>query len=952
MFFTYTRRYIFIGSLIMLINAPIKPSIVLHGDALDQTISFSNPVKAYAMGSKGQFYVAANSPGAETFAIATVGPYGSKFFPLTPAKVFFNNVETDNPLFSAKINLMTLMSGINPASQMDDYFELVAAVTEADPASIYLIDSILTNRIDMLAIHDLKDATGTATTSGIIQMTSYNNLFIYAAVQGAGENAFGQGNSGIACVARQVKKEENKAAVVGLAQIDAGQTAVAPEVTRAAVLNNDSRFLYIDPTSTGTILNNAVDLNWYQELGSLYMSLNITATSAGNGGAQAIVVGNWIAQAGFHNYFGIKPIAFPSAFVAGTNNIVGAIGDNVTISVHQTRPLLTSTSLKYLALLGGVGASDATKRTVYALPLVERNDGFNGMLAKKTAIPVTLYSKGFPGYFLNRGFVDPAVNQGDLFTADDIKVQVGGGQMLVGDITTILAYNDAVYAVVSDADPGYKPGIYYSQAMFDSYGSIKCWTNWRRVTGNFVDHIFGAGLGQQTGNFIMITGDTADDAHTVKRTDWGVGNENGLAPVTRWLNTIFPEDMGGIQGLYDIPVNMPGVDNISLTIALGKNQVAMVQTGIVTDDIFNPLDSNQLVQNPLVFEQGAVEQTPATVPSNAIAISGGALQEVGILQTVAFIQLGSNTRFNRAGTFFVGGTNGLAFLDNGYGYSWNSGLGNNFSNLIAGTAFKTIGSYRFIRKLIADGSHLYVVADSRLDRIDFDPENLGSFSITTLAQIGTFPLGGRDTILDAVVSKTLALIGTSKGLFRSGLQVDVSIAGNPTDAQWQQVCLPEGLCTARQIFSITQTGLEQDLTTTPGGMVYILDADHGKNRAMVHRFTITPEITGGASQYVVQELPDCFVKSGPSYFAQFPAYRTWMYTDGSLFFQECDRNRCDLPVFALLSEELLSGKRIVANKEAMVPIDLKNANIIQPMIRSSASGSWLLAQNNVLSVNE
>ena len=53
--------------------------------------------------------------------------------------------------------------------------------------------------------------------------------------------------------------------------------------------------------------------------------------------------------------------------------------------------------------------------------------------------------------------------------------------------------------------------------------------------------------------------------------------------------------------------------------------------------------------------------------------------------------------------------------------------------------------------------------------------------------------------------------------------------------------LPEGLCTAKQIFSITQTGREQDLTTGVGGNIYILDTNHGQHQAMVHRFTINTQ---------------------------------------------------------------------------------------------------------------
>ena len=269
-------------------------------------------------------------------------------------------------------------------------------------------------------------------------MTSYNDSLIYAAVTDHNSDTFGQGNSGIAIVARQqIKREENQPTSVKLAQIDAVRTTTsATGLARAALLNNESNALHIG-NSTISILNNAVDLNWYSNIRCLYTALTINAQGSPAQGGQAIVVGMWaqdtIKTADDKNFvrsaFLLRSITFPSVFAPGVNNIVGSIGDNVTIAIHQTRPLLTTTVLNYLVILGGVGTQDQTRRSVYALPLVKRADLFNGMLAKKDAVPHTFYHEGSEVRIAERGFIDLATKPGDLFTADDKAVQVGHGPM-------------------------------------------------------------------------------------------------------------------------------------------------------------------------------------------------------------------------------------------------------------------------------------------------------------------------------------------------------------------------------------------------------------------------------------------------------------------------------------------------------------------------------------------
>ena len=86
MFLTHTYRYKLIGAFIIQISLSMHASLILQGDSSIQSKSFTHPIKEYAMGIEGQFYVAAHEVGAKNFAIAVAGPHSPKFLPLAPRK--------------------------------------------------------------------------------------------------------------------------------------------------------------------------------------------------------------------------------------------------------------------------------------------------------------------------------------------------------------------------------------------------------------------------------------------------------------------------------------------------------------------------------------------------------------------------------------------------------------------------------------------------------------------------------------------------------------------------------------------------------------------------------------------------------------------------------------------------------------------------------------------------
>jgi hypothetical protein len=976
MFIAKNLRKALISSCVLVTVLQSYCAIVLQGDSTTAGQSFIQPISLYLQGADDLFYVAAHTPGAKNFSIAVVGPKEEKFTPLAEEHATVDsNTTVTNPLYDTQIDHLALMSGRNILSVNDQIINKITVVTHKEPSTVYLIDSLPSDTTKILSVRNIKDAAGQE-SKGIIQMVADNAAYLFAAVKGHESDTFGEGSSGIAILGYTAIKKENEAQEkTYFQQIPAHYiTLDGSETIAATPLNNTSNSIRID-NSTIQICDNALHLNWTENLKCLYTALHINAQGTESDGGIAVVIGTWLnekietqnknikkdlsddkgtntkdepaTKEAISHSFILKRLAYDSAFQTGVNNIIGTRGSNVTISIHQTRPLFTSTVLNYLVVLGGLGTAEQTRQTVYALPVVKTPTICNGMLAKKDAIPYTYYHENSLR-IIDRCFIDPAINPGDLFTADDSEVQVGHGPMTEGAIISIMTYSDAVYAVVQP-QVGNKPGIFYSQALFDSLGRIKEWTTWKRAYTHATDYIFGAALSQHTGNMTFIAGPSSNTIHTVKRAVWNNNDTTLSAQLAYWENSLFPTDINGIQGIFDMPLGTPGLLDISLLITTGNKRVALAQTSVEHNGVQQPLLGDALAHNPAIFDNGTIDHELAA-DTNAIAITSGALDEIGIIKAATI------TAYSNHGYLFVGGTNGLAVLINNQGYSWDAltGLGNNLAGLTAGSYFKKIGSYSFIRKLICDETQglLYVVSDSTFDRIDIQASNFITSDIqkTTLATRGQSPLNAYDTINDAVVSRSLCILGTSNGLYQNGPSTDIRITEG-TDIHWQKIPLAEGLCTARQIFCVTYTGREQDLTSEHGGNIYVLDTNPGKNLAMVHRFTITPT-QNSQNPYIIEQFPDIFIKDIPTYFVQFAGYRNWIYTNGSLFFQERDRTIHHKPLCSLLPAYVKSGLRFGGNREEIIPVSVQGADIIQPIVALSSSGSWFLAQNNILSVNE
>jgi len=183
----------------------------------------------------------------------------------------------------------------------------------------------------------------------------------------------------------------------------------------------------------------------------------------------------------------------------------------------------------------------------------------------------------------------------------------------------------------------------------------------------------------------------------------------------------------------------------------------------------------------------------------------------------------------------------------------------------------------------------------------------------------------------------------------------ITDATNEFTLEWTALPLPEGICTVVQLIPISKTGRAQDITKEEGGQVYVLDAYEGKNKARIHRFSIQNIENGDPVQTdTVTLFNDLYIKDVPSFLLNFGIFKQSFTTDGALYFATEDQNLTD-PIIATLTPVRTpprTGVPFVGVNSRTVPITLMNGSYISALLRSVASGSFLITGDFNVQVNE
>ncbi len=911
------------------------------------------------------------------FAVARSMRGALSFLPLAPQTVTFNSAKSvANPLYDEGIAYFALFNGRdNVLGSRQDERPLI--VLESDKTSIYLLNDYTQagKDVTVLSVHNrstsmaqniknIPDAAGLL-TSGIVQIATANPLF-FAAV-GANGGSFGDVGSGIALgltgeiIAPNPKtKEPGKSAPIIIDALT-GFNFYSP-ANRAAPLDITSSQIKIgaDLASLGTV----VDLHWHGSMERLYIALQATGGAAGTDGALSIAIGRVditkTENGNIHKL--IIDAIVPTAAITGTDKIIGAVGSSVSVTAHKVRSLLSSTSLPYLIILGNVGIPSATKKTVFALPLVigSGTPSIDGTIASKNALPEDVFAETKNKLFLTRNLKASATTAALMPLSTDAATQVGGGAILAGDITDLFVYQDAVFATVQSPDVGEAPGVFFSQPLFEQNGKIKSWTTWQRAVG-LSDKTQSIFLDPITAQFTSLVANSSNQVKIVKRTEWGAGDSGSIKPFIEAVEKFMPQTIAGVQGVHSFPLSSttpgattPGLYDISLMVCTGLGKVMLAETSRIDAGAVVPIQGSDF-GTLQTFQDGMLDSSFTIGSSRMIGIEGGVLDDLGPIMAAEVARDGST---GSNGWLFVGGTGGVAVLSTADGSGWAANsmkLADGFNGLASGMSFKKVGNFSNVRKLIHDDNYLYVISATEIVRIDLTLQapGLGSINATTIIKDSQFPaVGSGGTFLDALVSEKLIIIGTSAGLFRLNDGLDARTVDS-SFVSWKLLDTPEGIGPVRQLFAITQSGRAQDIARQAnGGMFYALSAYRGKDQAQMHRFDVAQVTSSSISDSTVRRVLDLFVKNIPSFFVSYGMFRNFFATDGSLFFGTQSKLHEDSSEASVLFSKsgIQTGSRFLSNRT--LPADLSESTLISGMLQNSATGTWLISGDHGLRANE
>lgn len=946
-----------------------KATTVLIGDSVlsNQTFSFlmnkrvqdqqgnSSGLYTIQIGNLSFFGADSSAAGvSKEFAVSVVARDQNNLTGIARQKATVSSQEIDNPLYNKGVAFLDLIEGAEGLS--GDPIKPVVVTTD-DLSTLYLMNRYTGMTTELAVASQVPDATG-ATTSGIVGVAAADNYVFSATKPSAGGTNFGDIGSGISVTLLGF----TKTAFFG--HIDAPTGMYVSGFNRALSFDITSSFLRIG--SNLASLGQIVDMYWDFISRRLYIAVDALGASGVMDGARSIVVG--YVETVFTTIDGkqvptarilhLNPIAPNTAFDSAGDKIIGNIAADTQVVAHKVRTMQTSTLLNYLIVQGDVGTATTTKQTVYALPLVSgaSDESLNGTIAQKAAIPTDRYTAD--NFLVARTLDSSATTPADMPLKTESAVMVGGGELLAGAISDIFIRNDTVFVTVKTASPDFAPGIFYSTALFDAVGKIKGWTLWRRAITTVnesitpaIDEVDGALLDPVRGDFLVQTRDLTESGTIIKRTTWGTGDSKISQLLVQTLGQTFNK---GIFGLYDFPSTTPGLLNISLEIALGNQKVMLIQTGNIPIGLIDiePSFAADYEHNE-VYTQGAItDNFPVIDNSKIVTIAGGALADIGILSAAEVISHAGN------GYIVVAGVGGVAILSRSDGSGWNSatGLSDGFGGLTDDMSFKKIGNYTFVRKLINDGNFLYVLTDSTLDRIDLNTGNIG-LGVVSPVTLATTDYFGYSSFFDLIVTEKLALLATSAGLLQSGIDKNVQDAESIADLSWIMIPLAESAVAVRQLYAQTTDSRSQQLGRSAiGGSVYVLSGNYGKNRARLHRLSVSSVLLGPITHDTVQVIPDLFIKDKSSYFVDFSQMLQNFATDGALFFFTKDGQQGSSLMIKALPAQInawpKTGYRFLGARSVVVPITFNNGKIITSLARNATSGSFMATGDFGLKIQE
>lgn len=775
------KKNIYIAILFLSCIQQTYSAIIAKGNSTSSPFGFDTAITTRALDPfSGIFYVGLNGD-ASAYNLSRIGRYVGQENP------HFIGFAPDE-LHSA-INYLALSSPLNAPA------ELVGS-DEGNKETVFIIKNDGTHFSRTI---DLNNANNT-TTGSVFGVTA-NNQYIIAAVSGTSTTGWGDTNSGLALV-----------------RIN-GDLSLTPKDATTGL--NGNKALKLDLTSaefTGGTTNVVISANsphllYDVMLDRFYVGISMETNTNGTDKALAVAL---VDIDGPNNNLALSAITDAGNIDSTKNQIVVAQGMSIPLTIAQMGILHASTGPSYLIVAGG-NTNSSAGNTVYALPLVDNQDdvSIHGTLADKSDALV------------DGKFTNAAANASELLdinvAADKLVALVGATSLPVDTyqhISDMVIVGDTVYISSNTSDSDNDPGIFYSQALFDSTGKIIGWTPWTKkgIPTNAFPNVLLPDELAHDGTIAFFQVDAANgkiwyvDNQTkqvVGSNSWTSAAHAPINSLAYQLNKAMPN---GVQVVLDLDQSTRGFadnnagDGTFARYALfgGGSTIAFARTSITKNN-----DDSVSVK----LNDTQIEQTDFSNPENFLITQ--LPNNAGCCQTLEYSRKNFSTDAIEENFFFAGTSNGLyvfaASDKSGFGLKTNTVNALNASPF-DGEWFSIDTITGSVIALRSTGRALYILTQtiiptlkSTLYKVPFT-DNLTSMfissNIITIAQTGdtSTPSIGFTNFKDITAFNDIAVVGvndtkeqlliaTSNGIYRSFATNGINHASvtSSTLAQWDSI---------------------------------------------------------------------------------------------------------------------------------------------------------------------
>jgi len=823
------------------INAVVPLSLFQDANSKSDVQTIPSFSKLYVSNASEKFILTNASAGAQEFSIAMSTRFSPQVIPLMPEMIIVEGQKDQkNPLYDDAILHAAIMTNDN-----------MAVVGQAAPKQIAYVERLLypAGRSIMMS-ESLLDAEG-KTTSGIKALSAMTDKIVVAAVAPHDGLLFGMPGSGIALISAdtikimveqpveegQEKKEPKEQTKLVFRQLN---TSAEQEEIKAIPFDKGIKALAYNHELAS--MDDKVVMHWDSWLRTMYFGISGQTGAKDDAGICSVVALNIVEKS-----IQVKPLIAPELFSNNKNEIIGAKGAHAQVTIHGLKtmhaemPQPDRMGLSYLIVHGGNGDAQSTKRTIYALPLVNKIDSQEGIQADDQIVHATVAQRSdMPllhlqiaprkPFVLKVSYGVNAQHNAQLYTTEQAEknapAHVGAGPVPYGDVTNMFVVHDGVYAVIGKPDSGYLPQVCYSEPIYDALSRIVCWTQWKTIfTTN--QEIIDAGLDAMAYQLYVITKD--NNATVLNKSKWE-SSQDKTNQLTTAVNKEFPQ---GLQLLADY-------SDQGYMLAASSKKIAIIPQSLIDASIGLTDSSASLIVN-----------------------SSGALTALEYPTTSAVVQIDSVQHLCAAG---IGGIVIAPCTD----------------PVVDQLQFASLGSYKYVRKLIAVDDCLYVLTDKTIDRINLRASDIcaNKLSVTCIVDLRMQLKNQYATISDMVVSGKLLLLATSLGLFRNVSGTDVTQCARSLPLQ--AVELPEESCAISHLYTVSTTGRTTDVSKS-NGMVYVITGSRSKDRARLHRLAINDTHQHAVNDATVQLIQDCIINGTRCEFRNLGAYYDHIFTQGTLF---------------------------------------------------------------------